>query len=218
VWLLFVMMAAATAASAQSYKVEKAAAAPPAELSAAIRNTLAPEVLRVSGPGGLLCEVWLRKSVPLAAAAADEPDVKMTRLTEGTLVGAMRLPADTRDFRQQTVRQGVYTLRYVWQPPTADHLGVAEQRDFLLAAPAAVDTNAASVPHDDVINLSLKVTNTKHPSVWSLAPLPEGTGTLPAMVRNEGNDTWLLGFEVAPEGGGAPLRMGLVVAGHAPLV
>jgi hypothetical protein len=202
-------------AVAQTYRLEKAAAPPPAALSAAVRGTLSPEVLRVLGPRGLLCEVWLRKSLP-AAAPADEPDVKMTRLAEGTLVGAMRLADDTRDFRQQIVHAGVYTLRYIWQPPTADHLGLAEQRDFLLVAPAAVDTNPASLPHDDTVNLSLKVTNTKHPSVWSLFELAPGAGTLPAVVRNEDNDTWMLGFEAPLEGGGAPLRMGLVVVGHAP--
>jgi len=207
---------AAPAAAAQAYQVEKAAAAAPAALSAAVRDTLGGEVLRVMGPRGLLCEVWLRRTPPVAAAATDEPDVKMTRLAEGTLFGAMRLPDDTKDFRQQTVHAGVYTLRYIWQPVTADHLGTAEQRDFLLVAPAAIDTNPAGVAHDDAVNLSLKVTNTKHPSVWSLFPLAAEAGALPAIVHNEDYDFWLLGFPVTPAGGGAPLRMGLVVVGHAP--
>jgi hypothetical protein len=202
-------------ASAQAYKLEKAAAPPPEVLSAAVRDTLNPEVLRVMGPRGLLCEVWLRKALPAAAATTDEADVKMTRIAEGTLVGVMRLPGDTKDFRQQTVHAGVYTLRYLWQPATADHLGTAEQRDFVVVAPAAIDTNPASVAHDDAVNLSLKVTNTKHPSVWSLFPLAESTGALPAIVRNEDNDTWMLGFSAALTGG-APQRMGLVVVGHAP--
>ena len=203
-------------AAAQAYKLEKAAAPPPEALSVAVRDTLNPEVLRVMGPRGLLCEVWLRKALPAAAAATDEPDVKMTRIAEGTLVGAMRLPDDTKDFRQQTVHAGVYTLRYLWQPVTADHLGTAEQRDFVVVAPAAIDTNPAGVAHDDAVKLSLKVTNTKHPSVWSLFPLAADAGTLPAMVRNEDNDVWMLGFPATLAGGGAPLRMGLVVVGHAP--
>ena len=211
-------MLAATQAAAQTYKLEKAAAPPPPALSAAVRDTLSSEVLRVMGPRGLVCEVWLRKALPAAAAPTDEPDVKMVRLAEGTLVGAMRLPGDTRDFRQQIIHAGVYTLRYIWQPPTADHLGLAEQRDFLLVAPAAIDTNPAAVSHDDTVNLSLKVTNTKHPSVWSLAPLAAGAGTLPAIVRNDDNDTWMLGFQGTLEGGETPLRMGLVVIGHAPVI
>jgi hypothetical protein len=154
--------------------------------------------------------------LPAAAAATDEADVKMSRIAEGTLLGAMRLPGDTRDFRQQVVHAGVYTLRYVWQPVTADHLGTAEQRDFLVAAPAAMDANPAGLAHDDAVKLSLKVTNTKHPSVWSLFPLAANAAALPAMVRNEDNDTWMLGFPATLAGGGAPLRMGLVVAGHAP--
>jgi hypothetical protein len=209
-------MLLATRAAAQTYKLEKAAAPPPAALSAAVRDTLSAEVLRVMGPRGLLCEVWLRKTLPTAAAPTDEPDGKMVRLAEGTLVGAMRLPGDTRDFRQQIIHAGVYTLRYIWQPVTADHLGLAEQRDFLLVAPAAIDTNPAGVTHDETVNLSLKVTNTKHPSVWSLFPLAAGAGALPAVVRNEDNDTWMLGFQTTLASGGIPLRMGLVVVGHAP--
>jgi len=209
-------LCAASQAAAQSYKLEKAAAPPPAALSAAVRDTLPNEVLRVTGPKGLLCELWVRKSLPAAAAPSDEPDVKLVRLAEGTLVGAMRLASDTSDFRRQTIRAGVYTLRYIWQPPTADHLGLAEQRDFLLVAPAAIDTNPAGVTHDETVNLSLKVTNTKHPSVWSLAPLAAGAGALPAMVRNEDDNTWLLGFPAALADGGSPVRMGLVVVGSAP--
>jgi hypothetical protein len=207
---------AALPASAQAYRLEKAAAPPPDALSAAVRDTLNNEVLRVMGPRGLLCEVWLRKALPVVTVATAEPDVKMTRLAEGTLVGVMRLPGDTKDFRQQTIHAGVYTLRYIWQPVTADHLGVAEQRDFLLVAPAAIDTNPAGVSHDDTVKLSLKVTNTKHPSVWSLFALAADAGMLPAVIRNEDNDTWMLGFPATPAGGGEPLRMGLVVVGHAP--
>jgi hypothetical protein len=214
--LVAAMLPAAPRAAAQAYKLEKAAAPPPQALSATVRETLHPEVLRVTGPRGLLCEVWLRKTLPAAAAATDEADVKMSRIAEGTLLGAMRLPGDTRDFRQQVVHAGVYTLRYVWQPVTADHLGTAEQRDFLVAAPAAMDANPAGLAHDDAVKLSLKVTNTKHPSVWSLFPLAANAAALPAMVRNEDNDTWMLGFPATLAGGGAPLRMGLVVAGHAP--
>jgi len=208
-------MLVASRAAAQSYKLEKAAAPPPAALSAAVRDTLSPEVLRVMGPRGPVCEVWLRKTLP-AAAPTDEADVKMVRLAEGTLVGALRLPGDTRDFRQQIIHAGVYTLRYIWQPVTADHLGLAEQRDFLLVAPATIDTNPAGITHDETVNLSLKVTNTKHPSVWSLAPLAASAGALPAIVRNEDNDTWMLGFQAMLAGGGNPVRMGLVVVGHAP--
>ena len=209
------MLLAAPRVSAQAYKLEKAAAPPPESLSPAVRETLNPEVLRVIGPRGLLCEVWLRQALPVAAAT-DEPDVKMRRIAEGTLVGVMRLPGDTRDFREQVVHAGVYTLRYLWQPVTADHLGTAEQRDFVVVAPATIDSNPANLVHDDAVNQSLKVTNTKHPSVWSVAPLVANAGTLPAMIRNEDHDTWMVGFAATLDGGGAPLRMGLVVVGHAP--
>lgn len=206
---------AASGAAAQSYKLEKAAAPPPAALSAVVRDTLSTEVLRVTGPKGLLCELWVKKSLPAAAAPSDEPDVKLARLAEGTLVGAMRLAGDTSDFRRQTIRAGVYTLRYAWIPVDGDHLGRAAQRDFLLASPAAADTNPAGITRDELLELSRKSTTTKHPSVWSLSALEAGAGA-PAVVRNEDDDTWLLGFQGTFAGGGSPVRIGLVVVGSAP--
>ena len=209
-------LCAASPAAAQAYKLEKAAAPPPAALSTAVRETLSTEVLRVTGPKGLLCELWVRKSLPAAAAPSDEPDVKLARLAEGTLAGAMRLASDASDFRRQTIRAGVYTLRYAWIPVDGDHLGRAAQRDFLLLSPAAADTNPAGITRDELLELSRKSTTTKHPSVWSLALLEAGAGTLPAVVRNEDDNTWLLGFPATLAGGGSPVRMGLVVVGSAP--
>jgi hypothetical protein len=121
-------LGAASQVAAQSYSVARAGAPPPTELSAAVRDTLSSEVLKVSGPKGLLCEVWLRKSLPTAAAPSQEADVKLTRIAEGTLIGAIRLAGDTGDFRQQTIPAGVYTLRYALIPVDGDHLGSATSR------------------------------------------------------------------------------------------
>jgi len=43
----------------------------PQELSAAVRAVLGDQELRVSGLGGLICEIWLRKTVPAKAPGQD---------------------------------------------------------------------------------------------------------------------------------------------------
>jgi hypothetical protein len=202
-----------SAAAAQAYKVEKVAAAPPQELSAAVRDALAGEALRVTGPNGVLCEIWLRKSVPARAAASQALGVTFPQLDEGTLVGVLRLPAEVKDYRRQRIKPGVYTLRYALNPADGNHMGVAPQRDSLLASPAAADQNPATVSRDDALKLSRQSTRTNHPSVWSLGPPQLDAASLPAITHQEEADLWVLSFSVPGDGGALP--MGLVVVGSA---
>ena len=205
-------------ASAQSYKVEKIAAPPPLELAPAVREALAGEALRVVGPQGTLCELWLRKVMSAQANPSQEVDVTLGQLAEGTLVGAVRFPADVKDYRSQQIKAGAYTLRYALIPTDGNHYGVAPQRDFLLASPASADQSADTVSRDATLALSRKATGTNHVSVWSLAALDSPPASLPAMAHQEDGDMWLLEFRAPVQSGSsaAPVAMVLVVVGHAP--
>src|SRR5712692_8809247 len=158
--LLVLMLFCAATAAAQGYKVEKATLAPPTELSAAVRDSLSGEALRVAGPGGPLCEIWLRKAVPAKGGASQGMGIAYGQLAEGTLVAVIRFSAEVKDYRQQRVKPGVYTLRYALVPVDGNHLGVAPQRDFLLAAPAAADTDPANQTRNATLELSRKTTGT----------------------------------------------------------
>jgi hypothetical protein len=218
--ILFVLaLCGAAQVSAQSYKVESAAVAAPSELSAAVRDTLSPQALRVTGPSGVICEIWVRKAIP-GHAAAQNLGVVYTQLQEGTLVAAIRFPADLKDYRRQTVKAGVYTLRYALSPVNGNHQGVAPQRDFLLAIPAAADQDPANVTEAQTIELSKKSTSTNHASVWSLTPGDGAAGSDPAISHDNDADLWIAQFNVSIAAGGAPapVRMGLVVAGFGPEV
>lgn len=203
-------------AAAQSYKATKFSAPPPESLSTAVREALSSEAIRVVGPEGLLCELWLRKSLPVRARVTPTLGVAYGQLAEGTLVGAIRFPSDTTDYRKQQVKVGVYTLRYALHPVDGNHMGVAPQRDFLLLGPAA-DPNPRTVTPEQVLFLSRKVSGTGHPSVWSLVPA-EGSGAEPTLVHWDDEDLWVLEFHVqaqAEEGASSTLRLALVVMGHA---
>ena len=218
--ILFVLtFCGAARVSAQGYKVESAAIAAPAELSAAVRDALSPQALRVSGPGGVVCEIWLRKTVP-GQAAAQNLGVVYTQISEGTLVAAIRFPADLKDYRRQNVKAGVYTLRYALSPVNGNHQGVAPQRDFLLAIPTAADQDPVNVSQAQTIELSKKSTSTNHASVWCLMPGDGAAGAAAAVTHDSDADLWIAQFSIPIAAGGAaaPVRMGLVVVGFGPEV
>src|SRR5205807_123366 len=82
--------------------------------------------------------------------------------------------------RKQLIKPGVYTLRYALLPDNGNHMGVAPQRDFLLASPATDDQDAATVTIDQTLALSRKATGSNHPSVWSLGPPEDHPKSLPS--------------------------------------
>ena len=208
------VLALSGAPAAASYTLEKSSGPPPAELPAALRDAVAADGLEVKGPSGVLCDVWLRKEVPVAAAPSQELGVTFGQIVEGTLLGVMRIGTDTTDYRNQKVKAGLYTLRYALHPVDGNHTGIAPQRDFALLAPVTEDPDPATISRDEAIKCAAKTTGTKHPSVWSLWPGDESAAG-PALRFQDDSQTWLLTFRLALAGG-AKVSMGMVVVGHAP--
>ncbi len=213
VFVLILLSIAAFPASGQTYKVEKVTLAAPQELSPAMRDVLSGDALQVTGPNGLLCEVWVRKTVPTSASPTQDKDIAFGQIAEGTLIGAIRFPNSAVDYRGTGIKAGVYTLRYALIPQDGNHLGAAPpQRDFLLLGPASGDTNPATVTRDQTLDLSRAVTGMRHPTVWSLAP--SAAGEFPAMTHQDDPDCWMLNFSLSFETGKtAPAA--LVVHGQA---
>ena len=212
-------LALAPGAIAQDYKVETFDAAPPVELAPAVREALGNSAVRVVGPKGPLCEIWLRKAVPARAKAEQKLGVAYGQFEEGTLFGVVRFLLEERDYRKQLVKPGIYTLRYALNPVDGNHMGVSPIRDFILLLPAADDTSPAVLTRDDTIKMSKKAIGLNHPSVWSVSAPPDENAKMPAVSRLEEEDAWVLYFrmQIQPEGGAAtPLAMGLIIFGHAP--
>lgn len=155
---------AGTAAYGQ-YKVESAGA-PPAELAASVKSLLAPEGVKVlKEDGSVLVEVWMRASAP--AGGPKEDNASFTDIPTGALLGAARFPARHSDRRGQTIKPGLYTLRYGLFPVNGDHQGVAPQRDFLVLS-LDTDTDGAAVPaFEPLMDMSRKASGTPHPLVLS---------------------------------------------------
>ena len=99
-----------------TYTLAATAEALPADLPPALHDAIRSEALEVKSGSGVLCDIWLRKEVPVAATPSQELGVTFGQIPEGTLLGVMRIAADTTDYRNQKVKAGLYTLRYAWAP------------------------------------------------------------------------------------------------------
>lgn len=208
----------------ESFKVEPLKEAPPAALAGPIKETLNAEGIRVvDDQGKPYADIWFRKSIPASGKpAGPQGPILFPVLKTGELIGALRFAEDGRDFRDQPIAKGVYTLRYGLQPMNGDHLGASPFRDFALLLPAAKDKTlgdlAAKLLHEE----SAESAGTSHPAVLMLIEAPEAAskeGT--SIFHDEEKNTWgvITKLNLLPQGESAasPLPVQLVVIGVAAL-
>ncbi|MFY9723995.1 MAG: hypothetical protein WB579_22145 [Bryobacteraceae bacterium] len=164
-FLVLVLPLLATA-WAQDYKLETISGAA-SGLPAAYDSVIQTQGYRVTGPNSPWCEIWFRNSIPTGAKPADDSIV--FPIPQGTLVGVLRFPSEGADRRGQTIKAGVYTMRYSDFPVDGSHQGVAPQRDFLLLTPIANDLDPNATPgFDQLVKISTKASGTPHPAVFSI--------------------------------------------------
>jgi hypothetical protein len=148
------------------YKAEPAGG-PPAEVAPAIAQALQKDGTRITASGAAYCEIWFRTEKPSGAKSSEE-NVTLPSVPPGALLGVIRFDGKGADRRGQTIKAGVYTLRYGIMPVNGDHQGAAPQRDFLLLTPAADDQDLNSTPNfDALVAMSSKASGTPHPAVLS---------------------------------------------------
>ena len=180
-------------AIAQDYRLEPVATAAP-DLPAAFAAVISSQGYRLAAAGGPWCEVWFRKSIPTGPKAAD--DSITLPIAQGTLLGVLRFPAEGADRRGQSIKPGLYTLRYSDYPSDGAHQGVAPQRDFALLTPIAIDKDPAAMPgFDALVAWSTKASATPHPAVLSLE-VPAAGANLPAVTKEGDNPDWVLNVKV----------------------
>lgn len=186
-WLLLTALAGPALAGAQEYTADRAIT-PPAELAPAVGRALVQPGFQIRKSGSLYCEIWLR-SHPPSGPASQEPNVTLPNIPPGTLVGVIRFAAAGADRRGQTVRAGVYTLRYGMMPRNDAHQGAARQRDFLLLSPAAEDRDPTATPKfDALVALSRKASGSAHPAILSIWK----SGAESAGFGEQGDSDWVL--------------------------
>ncbi len=185
-WIFVLILGWVSWARAQgNYKIE-AAGAPPSSLPPAVQRALESDGTKVVNGQDTVCELWWSKSIPTVPNASTSPDIVYGNLGVGTFVGVIDFPAQSFDFRGQTIKPGLYTLRYALVPTDGNHMGVSTYRDFVLLSPVSADTHVDAVlSFGDLLKLSRQVTGTGHPAVMSLAPATADAKTLPILVQDD---------------------------------
>jgi hypothetical protein len=203
--LFLILTSAAALATAEEYKAAPAGA-PPAELAASVTGLLEKQGIQILRDGKPLTEMWFRVELP-APKPSTEGSLTMPNVPHGALMGAIRVLQTYSDRRGQTIKAGLYTMRYSYYPENGDHQGAAPQRDFLLLTPAADDTDGAELPEFKVlVERSKKASSTPHPCVFSIRK-EDPKFFKDNHVEKEGDADWLLMRKL----GGVPVTM--IVAG-----
>ena len=187
-------------------KVESLGACTDTGVPEAVRQALEARGYRVTLDDGVTIDLWFRSQVPVAkspdAAATAGADFSFERTT---LIGVALYAKPAKDFRNQNIRPGAYTLRYELHPADGNHMGVAPARDFLLMVPAASDPGPdASLNYDQLIALSKKATGTNHPAPLDLAA-PEAQ-SFPAVYENSEGHT-LVAVKLKTASGDVPIAL-----------
>ncbi len=148
-------------------------AQPPKEISDSIRAVLQKNVLRLTGKDGPIFEFWFRETIPLSHQPVPGRFVfEFETMRECMLIGVVMVHSERRDFRDEEIPAGVYTLRLALQPQDGDHLGTAPTRYFTLLSPSKLDRELQGVSgHDHLVRMSSKVNAVGHPSALNLQPV-----------------------------------------------
>jgi len=204
---------AAAAPEKSLTKVSKAPAAIPPQISAVLQ----PQGFAVQGADGTVCELWLVRNP--AVKAGFKPSLNLKYPFEvGELIGVLRVgeKGEFTDFRGQQVKSGVYTLRYGQQPQDGNHIGTSEVLDFLVAIPAANDSDPKPLAIPEKLHkASTKASGTNHPAIFSLLPA-ETPVTTPGLVKDDANH-WVLSLpiEASADGRKVAASLRLIVIGKA---
>ena len=184
----------------------------PDGLAASIAGKLTANGFRVTGPDGPVCEIWLVKEAPLKAGFKATLSVRYP-FTPGQLLGALSVPKGKvyKDFRGQELAAGVYTLRYGQQPADGNHIGTSDTADFLLALPAGIDQDGATIDgFDKLSQVSAQAAGTAHPAIFSLLPAEEEIKNA-ILTHDEDFEFWILNLKAtgtaADKPKGVPIRL-----------
>jgi len=161
--------------------VKAADKAPPAEIGESIRKTLQPKAIEVLDGDKPAFEFWFRSDIPLKSkpAAANKA---LDCIQETVLLGAVSVGRGQRDYKDNEIAPGIYTMRFGLQPQDGDHLGTAEFPYFAVLVPAASDTQPEGIKSfKEMTGASGKNTASNHPVVLSLRPASSDSGAFPSL-------------------------------------
>ncbi len=154
---------------------------PPKELDASIRAKLQSKAIQLLDGENPAYEFWFVSELPLSSKPESAINA-FGAIPQAALLGAVSVSKSRRDYRDDEVSAGVFTMRYALQPQDGNHLGTAEHSFFALLVSAKIDTAPASITdYKKLVHSSSRGTASEHPVVISLRPAPSDDGELPKL-------------------------------------
>ncbi|HXJ73008.1 MAG TPA: hypothetical protein VNM37_09145, partial [Candidatus Dormibacteraeota bacterium] len=154
---------------------------PPKELDGAVAKSLQNKSVQLLAGDKPVFEFWFVSELPLTQKPASLAKA-LDAVKQTTLLGAVAVPAAQRDYRDDEIAAGVYTMRLALQPNDGNHLGSSEFGCFAALVPAKVDTKLdAFTDYKALVKASSKQTSTDHPVILSLRPAGSADGDQPKL-------------------------------------
>jgi hypothetical protein len=211
---LIPLLITATALNAADLTLKTADLPPPKELGPAIQKLLQPKAIQLLDGGQPAFQFWLVNELPLQSKPAAKP---LDAVKQATLLGVVAVPKAQRDYRDDEIAAGVYTMRFALQPQDGNHLGSSEFLYFAALTPAKLDTKPDGIAdYKSLVKVSSKETSTDHPVILSLRPAGSDKGEAPQLVEpapehksvrvkvpaTSGGEKTSIAFEIVYEGKG----------------
>jgi hypothetical protein len=155
----------------------------PKEIDTSIRGTLQPKSIQVLEGDKPIYEFWLASGATVSAKP-ESAAKSLAALKPTTLLGVVIVAGDKRDYRNDELSGGVYTMRYGLQPQDGDHLGASDFPYFGVLIAAKTDTKLDGFSaQEPMLKASSKETSTGHPLILSLRPVSADDSGLPKLTE-----------------------------------
>jgi hypothetical protein len=175
-------------ALAAAWSVQTVEQAVPAGVDASIRSVLAQDkaVQALSG-GKPVYTLWFRSEVPLKSKPSSV-SASLKSVGETTLLGVVQVASAERDYRDDQLFSGLYTIRFSFQPQDGNHLGTADYPYFAVLTPAKLDPQLEGLAtYKELVKASSRESATDHPFVLSLRPVAADEGAYPRITEPAAN-------------------------------
>jgi hypothetical protein len=174
-------MFCSVAINASDFSVKPLDKAPPANLGESIKTELSDKALVILKNDKPLYELWLRKELALKTPITS-PGKALTSIAQASLLGAITVVDDERDYRDDELYKGIYTIRFGLRPEDGNHLGTSEHLFFAVLIDAKNDQELGKiVKTKQLVKASSKTSATDHPMILSLFPVTKSDAVTPSV-------------------------------------
>ena len=187
----FLVTVTLSTAKGQEHSVEVIDAAPEAdEVSGELKKQFGDKGIRVKrGSTRTACEIWFCRQWAVEAGFK-ATEGRLYPFAPGQLIGLLHFSQRGKDFRDQSVSSGWYTLRFGLQPIDGNHVGTSPTRDFLVMVGAEHDAADKKWDVKDLMKASAAAAGASHPAMLCLQSATQGPQL--AVRHDESNDWWIL--------------------------